>query len=65
MAFTISEQSELTQILFFKFRTGEATLKHMSSRIAINETVLAGVREDIERTLARHAADFVRSLPDL
>lgn len=65
MAFTISAQSELTQILFFKFRTGEATLKHMSGRIAINETVLAGVREDIERKLALHAADFVRSLPDL
>ena len=25
----------------------------------------SGVREDIERKLARHAADFVRSLPDL
>jgi hypothetical protein len=37
----------------------------MSSRIAINETVLAGVREDIERKLALHAADFVHSLPDL
>jgi hypothetical protein len=34
-------------------------------RIAINETVPAGVREDIECKFALHAADFVRSLPDL
>jgi len=34
-------------------------------RISINETVLPGVRKDIELELALHAADFVRSLPDL
>jgi hypothetical protein len=34
-------------------------------RISINETVLAGVREDIERKFALHAADFAPSLPDL
>jgi hypothetical protein len=65
MAFVLNAETDLTEILFFKFRTSDATLKHMSGRIAINEDVLSGVREQIKLKLANHAKDFVQSLPDL
>jgi hypothetical protein len=65
MSFGLEAQSTLTQLLFFKVRANEATLKHFSGRISIDPEVLAGVRDAIRAKLAAHVNAYVRALPDL
>lgn len=65
MAFTLEAKSALTQVLFFKVRSNEATLKQWSSKVTINSTVLSSVREEISRRLEKHAAAYVEALPEL
>jgi hypothetical protein len=64
MAFGLEARVRLTQVLFFKFRTNDVTLKHYSGQITIDTEVLTGVRDLIRQKIANHAATFVRKLPD-
>jgi hypothetical protein len=64
MAFRLAAQSNLTQVLFFRFRTSEAELRHYTGKVAIAQDVLSGIREDIKLKIGRHAKDYVRALPE-
>jgi hypothetical protein len=61
-AFGISAKASVTQVLFFRFRKNESTLHHNSSKLTINDAVLAGVRDDIEKKIAKFTKDFVAGL---
>lgn len=65
MAFALTAQASLTQLLFFKFRSNEVKLRQSSGRLSVNETVLDAVRELIENKLGEHSSAFVRGLPNL
>lgn len=65
MAFALEAKSALTQVLFFKVRSNEATLKQRSAKVTINSTVLSSVREEISRRLEKHAAAYMQALPEL
>ena len=65
MAFGLEAKSSVTQVLFFKARANEATLRHYSGRVTIDTTVLEGVSGKIREKLTAHAADYVSALPDL
>jgi hypothetical protein len=65
MAFGIEAQATLTQVLFFKFKSSEASLKHYSGKVTINTHVLTKVRDLIKEKIAAHAFDFIKALPDL
>jgi hypothetical protein len=65
MAFGLQARSTLTQVLFFKFRSNEAMLKHFSGAVSIDAEVLAAVRDAIRQKLAAHVKAYVRTLPDL
>lgn len=65
MAFGLEAKAELTQVLFFKARASEATLRHHSGRVTIDTDVLDGVRADLEAKLVGFAQDYVKKLPDL
>jgi hypothetical protein len=65
MAFGLEATSTISQVLFFKAKANEATLKHASGRVTINTAVLDGVGEQIKNKLVASAADFVKALPDL
>jgi len=65
MAFGIEAQASLTQVLFFKFKSSETSLKHYSGKVTINPQVLANVRDLIKNKIAAHASDYIRALPDL
>ena len=65
MAFGLEATARVTQVLFFKARASEATLRHYSGRVTINTAVLESVQEAIAAKLTGHAADFVRKLPDI
>jgi hypothetical protein len=65
MAFALSANADLTQVLLFRFRSNEVSLKHASGKITINTEVLASVREPLKRKLLDFTSDFIRKLPDL
>jgi pyruvoyl-dependent arginine decarboxylase (PvlArgDC) len=65
MAFGLEARSGLTQVLFFKTVTSEATLKHCSGKVTIDVPVLAAVRPAMTAKLADFANEYVKGLPDL
>jgi len=65
MAFGLTARDSITQVLFFKARASDVTLQHASGRVSINTTVLDGVSDALKTKIVAHAADFVKTLPDL
>ena len=63
MAFGLEAQTTLTQVLFFKFKSSEATLKHYSGKVTINSDVLTSVQGTIKQRLAGFANDYIKELP--
>jgi len=49
-------------VLFFRFKKHESKLHHNSAKLTPNDTVLAGVREDIATKIAKFTRDFVAGL---
>lgn len=65
MAFGLEAKSTITQVLFFKAKANEVTLRHYSGSVTINTGVLDGVREAIQTKLSGLASDYIKALPDL
>lgn len=61
-AFGLCAKATITQVLFFKFEKNQATLQHNNSMLSINETVLAGIREDVAQKITKFSKDFVAGL---
>jgi len=64
-AFGLNAKTKVTQVLFFKARASEVTLRHCSSKITIDAAVADAVRQPLRDKIAAHAVDFVKTLPDL
>jgi hypothetical protein len=64
LAFSLQARARMTQVLFFKGRTSDVTLRHCSGRMSINVDVVAAVRQALKDKLAAHVTDYVRALPD-
>ena len=62
MAFALNAKSKVTQVLFFKIHKTEATLKHCSGKVTINEEVLFGVRDVVKAKLVGRTRDFIVAL---
>jgi hypothetical protein len=65
MAFALTARANLTQLLIFKVRSNDATLKHVSGKVTINPEVLTNVRDDVSRRLVKYAKAYVEALPEL
>lgn len=65
MAFGLEARSIITQVLFFKAKAKEATLRHYEGHVTINTGVLDGVRDAIKVKLSGLANDYIKALPDL
>ncbi len=65
MAFGLEAKAMVTQVLFFRAKKSEATLRHCSGLVTINTDVLDGVRADLSAKLISFARDYVKKLPDL
>jgi hypothetical protein len=64
-AFGLQAKTKMTQVLFFKARASDVTLRHCSSKVTIDAAVAEAVRQPLRDKLAAHAVDFVKALPDL
>ncbi|MGE0403401.1 MAG: hypothetical protein AB7T06_42230 [Kofleriaceae bacterium] len=65
IAFGLEAKTLKTQVLFFKFKSQEVTLKNYSGKVSIDSELLADVREAVHDKIAAHANKFVRALPEL
>jgi hypothetical protein len=65
MSFGLEARQSMTQVLFFKTVSGQATLRHCSGRMSVDMGLLADVRQDLKDKLSAHTRDFIRRLPDL
>lgn len=65
MAFGLEAQSTITQVLFFRSKASEATLRHYAGRVTIDTDVLDGVRDAIKAKLLSLAADYIKMLPEV
>jgi len=61
----LKAKARLTQVLFFKFKSGEASLKRCSGKVTINPHVLTNVRELIKNKIVAHVIVYTMALPDL
>jgi hypothetical protein len=64
LAFGLTASSELTQVLFFKFKSNEVELRHASGTVTISEDVISAIRNSISEKLQNYAQKFIRQLPD-
>ena len=58
-AFRLNADSELTQVLFFKFASSAASLDYAAGKATIDPTALTGVRDAIARRLAEYRLALV------
>lgn len=64
-AFGLEARNDMTQVLVFRWRTSQATLRHCSGQVSINPAIAEAVRQPLQQKLAAHVVDYVKSLPDL
>ena len=62
ISFGLEATTKLTQVLFFKFRSNEATLQYHQGKVAIQRDVVAAVRTQVAQRLAAHAGYYIRGL---
>jgi len=63
IAFGIEAKAKLTQVLFFKFSSNEATLKHYSGKVTINADVLSTARKPIKDRISEFTKNYIEELP--
>ncbi len=63
MAFTLKASAQLTQVLFFKFRSLDAVLRHSSGKVAIDQQLLSAVAPAIARKVGDHVGSYVENIP--
>jgi hypothetical protein len=65
MAFGLQAKSEVTQVLFFRWRKGDATFQHYDGKVTINTTVLDAVQDELKARLVEHTKSYLRAIPPL
>ncbi len=59
IGFELDAQHSVTQVLFFKFGTSEATLSHFETKISVDENVFGKVKDALAGRIASFATDFI------
>jgi hypothetical protein len=59
IGFELNAQHSVTQVLFFKFGTSQATLSHFETKISVDEEVFGKVQDALAGRIASFAADFI------
>jgi hypothetical protein len=63
MAFELDATTTLTQVLFFKFRSTDITLRHSSGRVTVDRNVLAGASNAIATKVSQYIQSYVEAIP--
>lgn len=65
MAFGISADRTITQVLFFKLKSSRAELRHYSGKLSLNPSALTDLKADINRRVRAFQRNYLAELPDL
>ena len=63
MAFELNAKTTLTQILFFKLRSSDITLRHSSGKVTIDVNVLSAAGPTIANRVANYIQSYVEDIP--
>jgi hypothetical protein len=63
MAFELNTKINLTQVLFFKFRSVDVKLRHSSGRVAIDKNLLIDIAPRIAKRVADYVQSYVENIP--
>jgi hypothetical protein len=62
MAFELNAMTTLTQVLFFKFRSTEITLRHTSGRVTIDGNLLAETAAMVAKRVTAYVLSYVENI---
>ncbi|QRM53258.1 hypothetical protein [Sinorhizobium sp. BG8] len=62
MAFNLEARSNLTQILFFKFRSSDVTLRHSSGKVSVDREQLAALRSLVAQKVVDYQKSYIAAL---
>lgn len=62
LAFELEAESSVTQILFFKFATDEAKLKHFEMNLSVNATAFDSAKAMIAARISEHITSYVSQI---
>jgi hypothetical protein len=65
MAFSLEAKTDLTQVLFFRFKSASAVFKQFSGAVTISDTLLATICAPIADRVAAYTNSYIKELPDL
>jgi hypothetical protein len=65
MAFALKATAKFIQVIFFKVRLTDASLRKLSTTITIDPQMLAAVHSDIQVRVAAFQKEYLRTLPEL
>jgi hypothetical protein len=63
VAFGLEANSKVTQVLFFKIKKSDATLKQYGGKVTINPNILDSIRGDLETKLKDYVKSYIAALP--
>ncbi|PWC39511.1 hypothetical protein [Azospirillum sp. TSO35-2] len=65
LAFVLEAQSDLTQVLFFKFATNSVHFRHKSGTVSVELGRLRATRDAIAAKVSAFTSSYIETLPDL
>lgn len=63
IAFELSAERKITQVLFFKLSTDSASLSHFETKMAVDKSIFDSVAPIIADRLKERAKDFILNIP--
>lgn len=63
VAFDLSAEQAVTQVLFFKFTSNNASLRKLETVMAVDEAIFTDVAPILEQRLKERTKDFIQSIP--
>jgi hypothetical protein len=63
MAFELVAKTEFTQVLAFKRKTMDVTLRHQSGRLRLDTELALQIRGQLAERIASYTNDFIRQIP--
>jgi hypothetical protein len=62
MAFELDTKTALTQVLFFKYRASDVTLRHASGRVRVDASILTAIGPAVAEKVAAYTRNFVAAV---
>ena len=63
ICFGLDAAHSVTQVLFFKFSSAEATLSHSQANLSINVATFDGIKDKIHARVQSHLSDYISDIP--